>query len=256
MNDHDTQHEPGAPDRPPAPPPSDVPPPPASTWVHPPQHLGPPHRRSRFSIVTAIIAVNLAIFAVGVVARDYYNRTFYNYGVLVPYLVAHGQLWRLVTAQYLHASTLHLFVNMIALHFLGRPLEEKWSARRFFTIYTVCGMVGNVFYVVLADRGVINPGMPAVGASGSLYGLLGIVAVQFPHAEFLLFFVIPIRIRTAAVILGIVSFMTVVQRGGNYGGEACHLAGLAFGVWWAVHGEEWWATTEWAWKRPRDKPPR
>jgi hypothetical protein len=44
----------------------------------------------------------------------------------------------------------------------------------------------------------------------------------------------------------------VIERGANYGGEACHLAGLAFGVWWALHGDEWWSNSDWAWKRPRN----
>jgi hypothetical protein len=61
-----------------------------------------------------------------------------------------------------------------------------------------------------------------------------------------------VKIRTAALVMGGIAFMAVVERGANYGGEACHLAGLAFGVWWALHGDEWWANSDWAWKRPRN----
>jgi membrane associated rhomboid family serine protease len=95
----------------------------------------------------------------------------------------------------------------------------------------------------------------AVGASGCIYGLLGIVAVLFPKAELYIYFLPPIRIRSAAIILGAISFLTVIERGGNYGGEACHLAGLAFGVWWALHGDEWWSSTEWSlpWQRSRPR---
>ena len=53
--------------------------------------------------------------------------------------------------------------------------------------------------------------------------------------------------------MGVIAFMAVVERDWNYGGQACHLAGLAFGVWWAVHGDEWGASTEGALpgKRPK-----
>lgn len=210
--------------------------------------------RSSFSIVTTLIWLNMGIFAIGMFLPGIYEY-IYRFGAMQTLAVVHGQLWRLVTSQYLHAGIMHLMVNMVALHFLGRPLEERWSARRFFTIYTMCGVAGNVFYAVLGSRGVIHPAMPAVGASGSIYGLLGIVAVMFPKAELWVWFLFPIPIRWAAIAMGVIAFMTVIERGGNYGGHACHLAGLAFGVWWALHGNAWWQNTEWAWSKRRDKPP-
>jgi len=210
------------------------------------------------SIVTTLIVINVVLFALGeffpalgvLLSGGSTRGPFglaHRYGVaeLVAGLVMQGQVWRLVTAQYLHAGLGHIFFNMLVLHFLGRPLEAMWSARKFFTIYTVCGVSGNVFYTVLAYRGVIDPGMPAVGASGSIYGLLGVVAVLFPTATVYLYFLFPIRIRTAALIFGGISLFQIIQRGNNYGGEACHLAGLGFGVWWAMKGEAWWARTEW-----------
>jgi len=209
--------------------------------------------RSRFSIVTALIWINVAVFAVAFVSEDAYQRLC-AWCAMQSLAVAQGQLWRLVTAQYLHGSSWHLLVNVVALHFLGRPLEQRWSARKFFVIYTLCGLCGNMFYAILGTRDVIPLLQPAVGASGCIYGLLGIVAVLFPKAELYIYFLFPIRIRTAAVILGVISFLTVIERGGNYGGEACHLAGLAFGVWWALHGDEWWSATEWRlpWQQPRE----
>jgi len=211
-------------------------------------------RQGRFSIVTTLIWINVAIFAIVLINKDAYQ-WLCAIGAMQAQAVAHGQIWRLFTAEYLHAGSLHLLVNVVALHFLGRPLEKVWSTRKFFAIYTLAGLCGNMFYAILGTRGVIDPQMVAVGASGCIYGLLGVVAVLFPKAELYIYFVFPIRVRTAAVILGTISFFTVIQRGGNYGGEACHLAGLAFGVWWAIHGDEWWSSTQWSfpWQRPRDK---
>lgn len=193
------------------------------------------------SIVTVLIIINVVVYvlsSLSVTLGEY----IFGLGAMQARAVVHGQIWRLVTAQYLHAGTWHLLLNMIGLHFLGRPLERMWSTRKFFTIYTLCGLFGNVFYTILGARGVIHPEMPAVGASGSIYGLLGIVAVLFPTATVYVYFLFPIRIRTAALIFGGIAFLTVLGRGANYGGEACHLAGLVFGVWWAMKGDAWWAT--------------
>lgn len=210
--------------------------------------LGSP--RGRFSIVTTLIVINVAVWFIQQ-QSPYWNRLIFGLGAMQSLAVIHGELWRLITAQYLHAGAMHLLVNMIALHFLGRPMEQLWSARKFFTIYTLCGLAGNVFYTVLGARGVLNPLMPAVGASGCIYGLLGMVAVLFPTAELYIYFLFPIRIRTAALIMGAIAFITVLERGKNYGGQAVHLAGLVFGVWWAMHGDEWWRTTDWVWRRRR-----
>jgi membrane associated rhomboid family serine protease len=223
------------------------------------------------NVVTVIIAVNVAVFVIQtllpkgpppssvfpfVAARDNFGRIavpapqddIYWYGTLQTVAVVVGrQYWRLITAQYLHASAIHIGLNMLALWFLGRPLAQMWSARKFFAVYTVCGLAGNIFFAILGAKGVIDPRQPAVGASGCIYGLLGIVAVLFPTAQIYMYFIpIPVKIRTAAVVMGAIAFMTVIERKANYGGEACHLAGLAFGVWWAMHGDEWWSNSEWA----------
>ena len=194
------------------------------------------------SIVTTLIVINVAIFVLGAFGL---GELIFGLAAMRADLVMDGHIWRLVTAQYLHAGIGHIFINMLVLHFLGRSLERMWSVRKFLTIYTLCGLAGNIFFTILAARGVIPRLMPAVGASGCIYGLLGIVAVLFPHATVYVYFLFPIKIRTAAFIFGGIALFTIMQRGANYGGEACHLAGLVFGVWWAMKGEAWWARTGW-----------
>lgn len=200
------------------------------------------------SIVTTLIIINVVVYVLGTLGPSL-GHVLYGYGAMQAAAVLHGQVWRLITAQYLHAGTWHLLINMIGLHFLGRPLERMWSPRKFFTIYTLCGLTGNVFYTILGATGVVHQHTPAVGASGSIYGLLGIVAVLFPTATVYVYFLFPIKIRTAAMIFGGIAVLSIVSRGENFGGEACHLAGLVFGVWWSMRGERWWTRTDWRWLR-------
>lgn len=212
----------------------------------------------RRSIVTTLIVINVVTYVLGTLSPTFRDLV-YSVGVMQADAVVHGQVWRLVTAQYLHAGMGHLFLNMLALHFLGRPLERMWSPRKFLVIYTLCGLFGNVFYTILGARGLIHPLMPAVGASGSIFGLLGIVAVLFPTATVYVYFLFPIRIRTAAYIFGGIAVLSVLERaeGTNFGGEACHLAGLVFGVWWAWKGDAWWARIRRSsWKRATPRVPR
>ncbi len=153
--------------------------------------------------------------------------------------VLRGQIWRLITSEYLHAGGMHLFVNMLGLYFLGPAIERTWGPKRFFIFYTVSGFLGNIFYLGL---NVVNwlPNHPAVGASGCILGLLGAAAVLFPQAKVLVYFLFPVNIRTAALVFGVWYAYNLYHRGSNAGGDACHLVGLVFGYWWVRHGQQRW----------------
>ncbi|UCG15858.1 MAG: rhomboid family intramembrane serine protease [Phycisphaerales bacterium] len=163
-----------------------------------------------------------------------------GYCEMITSKVLHGQVWRLITSQYLHANQMHIIFNMIGLYFLGQALERVWGNRKFFVIYTTSGICGNLVLLGAGVIGWINPDVPAVGASGCILGLLGAAAVMFPHAEVYVYMLFPIKIRTAAIIFGLMYVYNVYSRGHNYGGDLCHLAGLVFGAWYAWRGEAWW----------------
>ena len=60
----------------------------------------------------------------------------------------------------------------------------------------------------------------------------------------------PCPTRLAACAPGLLG-LNLFNRGSNAGGDACHLAGLAFGAWWAWRGEIWWRGTQWRMPRGR-----
>jgi membrane associated rhomboid family serine protease len=154
--------------------------------------------------------------------------------------VLHGQVWRLITSQYLHSPQLtHLLFNMLGLFLLGQELERAWGPKKFLGVYTTAGVCGNLLLMAAGIVGWIPATTPALGASGSVLGLLGAAAVLFPEAEIFIYFMF-IRIRTAAVLYAIMYLYNIQVRGKNYGGDICHLAGLAFGAWWAWRGDRWW----------------
>lgn len=79
-----------------------------------------------------------------------------------------GEWWTLVTAIYLHGSLLHILFNVLWIRQLGPAVEEVYGTSRFFVIFTVAGVVGFVVSNTLL-------GYPTVGASGSIFGLLGAI---------------------------------------------------------------------------------
>jgi hypothetical protein len=125
---------------------------------------------------------------------------------------------------------------MLGLYFLGPALERAWGPRQFFLVYTIGGVFGNVILTFAGAVHFIDPLSMGVGASGSVLTLLGAAAVLFPQAQVLVYFLIPVRIRTAVIAITALYIFNVFRQGSNYGGDICHLGGLAVGFFWARSG--------------------
>ncbi len=186
------------------------------------------------SVVNVLLAVNIGAFVLMITVAPW----IWDLGAMQSNLVARGQIWRLLTAQYLHAGAYHIAFNMLALYFLGRSLERLWGNRKFLVIYTLAGLIGNLFYLAACflRPDMFDPRIPLVGASGCILGLLGVCAVLFPRA-IVIVIMFPMTIRSAALLFTAIYVINVIQQGRNAGGDVCHLGGLAFGVLWAMYGE-------------------
>ncbi len=88
--------------------------------------------------------------------------------------MAEGRWWTLFTAIYLHGSLLHILFNVLWIRQLGPVVEDLFGASRFFVIFTAAGVIG---FVVSNMFGVAY----TIGASGSIFGLLGAVIFYGRH---------------------------------------------------------------------------
>jgi len=146
------------------------------------------------------------------------------------------QLWRLITYQFLHGGMWHIIFNMLGVLFLGPPLERTWGTRKFLMFYLSCGVAGGAFYILLVLTGFLIP-LPMIGASGAVLGILTACAILFPHFV-VFFFFFPVPIRVAAIILILIASFSLLSKGANAGGEACHLAGIVAGALY-VFSDSW-----------------
>jgi rhomboid protease GluP len=83
----------------------------------------------------------------------------------------HGEWWRIVTTLFLHANSLHLAMNGLALWMFGSALEKTMGWWRFLVLFLVAGSLGNLLSAFNIRYDV------AVGASGGIFGLVGAFAV-------------------------------------------------------------------------------
>ena len=110
-----------------------------------------------------LIAINVVVFILQQTVSGFTFR-FENIGLYV----ADGDYYRLLTAAFLHASILHIALNMYALYLFGPPVEAALGRVRFAALYLVSALGGSALSYAFA-----NPLIPSLGASGAVFGLLG-----------------------------------------------------------------------------------
>ncbi len=88
-----------------------------------------------------------------------------------PAILYGGEVWRLVTAGFLHGGIVHLGFNCYALSILGPLVENSFGWRKYLFVYTLTDIAA------FATSTFFSPSTPSVGASGPLFGLLGFAIV-------------------------------------------------------------------------------
>ncbi len=193
-----------------------------------------------WDVVTRIIVANIAIHFLSRPNTEF-GLKILGFGLMQASSVLHGEIWRLFTATYLHANFSHIFFNMLMLYFFGPVLERRWGGKQFFVVYTIGGIAGNIVLTLAGAAQLMDPTTFGLGASGSLWAIMAAVAMYFPNAEVLVYFLFPVRIRTMVIVYLVWFVYNIMTQGSNYGGDICHLAGLIVGVWWARTGGWAWA---------------
>ncbi len=117
-------------------------------------------------ITYAVIVINVLIWA-------YINlkggeNFIYNFGTSRQGLLS-GQVYRLITAVFMHQEFGHLFFNCFSLYIFGRETERILSRANFAVIYLLTGFLASLFSAVLG-------GGLAIGASGAIFGVIGALA--------------------------------------------------------------------------------
>lgn len=137
-----------------------------------------------FSITSQLIFLNvLCYFLVLILIAIYGDEKIIGNLALVPSAILSGErLWTLVTSMFLHGGLFHLFANMFSLFFIGKFLENLIGKKRFLWVYILAGLLGGIFFVLVSFL-FGNLEVSAVGASGALFGLLGVLAVLVPHSK-------------------------------------------------------------------------
>lgn len=213
-------------------------------------------------IVKNLIIINVVVFVIfGFILPQfsYFVEAYYpgSQEFLPVQLIGH---------MFMHGDLMHLFFNMFMLYMFGTVLERFWGPKFFLFYYLVAGFgaiglhmlvkfislkfisaeISPEMYQTVYEEGrsVLTQGrnyqgvlgklnlilnVPAVGASGAIYGLLAGFGLQFPRQKLMLIIPpIPIEARIFIPILIIFEFFAGMTGGDNIAHFA-HLGGALFG---------------------------
>ena len=89
------------------------------------------------------------------------------------------QVSHVFTSMFLHGSWMHLIGNMWFLWVFGDNIEDSMGRVRFAIFYLLCGVAAALAQVFL------NPasGIPMVGASGAISGVMGAYLILYPRVR-------------------------------------------------------------------------
>ena len=88
-------------------------------------------------------------------------------GLFGPLVILEGEIWRLVSAMFLHGGIEHILMNMLSLFIVGRSLEMFFSKTSYLIIYFISAFVGSLISIYF------HPVTVGIGASGAIFGLFG-----------------------------------------------------------------------------------
>ena len=125
-------------------------------------------------VTKALIAINVGVYLITAVQGHGLNApggSLFDKLILWGPFLKQGDWWRLISAAFLHASVIHIGFNMLALWWIGAPVENYLGRARYLGLYLVGGLAGS------AGALVDSPTIPVVGASGAIFAVLGAMLI-------------------------------------------------------------------------------
>ena len=196
------------------------------SYMREPEWL-PEASRSGISLCLTLILINVACYILQHTVRGFEETL-----ALFPQRLQNGNVWELLSYQFLHGGLFHLLINCAMIWFAGRQIEEALGKAKFLVLYLVAGIFGGLLQCALSWSGFLPPA-GVVGASAGIFGLIAAFAMVYWEREltFLIMFVIPVRMKAKYLLiaLAVIGVLGVISREGGIA-HGAHLGGMIWGV--------------------------
>jgi len=189
-----------------------------------------------FSVTLSLILINAFLFVIALILSSVLGESVLDYIALKPSNILQGKyLWTFFTSMFMHGGFFHIFANMLSLFFVGSLTEKILGAKRYLYFYLASGLFAGLFFVFASLIFTSDFDTFAVGASGALFGLIGLLMLLTPDLPVYIMFVpIPIKMKYAAP--GILIVLWFISIAANVGiGNTAHLGGLIAGLIYGIY---------------------
>lgn len=208
-----------------------------------------------------IIIINVILYLLKVVLQQAKHIDLDDYLGLHYYLASDFKPHQFITYIFMHSSFQHILFNMLGVYIFGQVLEQVWGPKRYLIFYIITGLGAALAqYVIMhfeishtldmVNQELASPLMSAadktdlinqkyeylnrqviVGASGSLFGLLGAFGMLFPNRELYLYFLFPVKAKWLVIAYGAFEIFSGLRgAAGDNVAHFAHIGGLIVGV--------------------------
>jgi membrane associated rhomboid family serine protease/Flp pilus assembly protein TadD len=180
---------------------------------------------SNAPVTTALLAINILVFilmvAQGVSIENPTTQDLIRWGANFGQLTLAGQWWRIISHMFVHIGFFHLALNMWFLYSLGPECERFLGSITYTALYFLAGIAGGLASLMW------HPYAVSAGASGALFGVLGVMIAAYKFGESSLpSSLVRGRLQSLLVCVGISVVWGFVGRVDN----AAHAGGFVIGL--------------------------
>lgn len=182
--------------------------------------------KPQWSMTLLLLAVNGVVFFLQKLSGGSFNEML----ALSNRGLAQGHVWQLLTFQFLHANIIHLLLNLLAIYFFGRLVEERLGKATLLKVYLLSGTIGGLFQISMGALWPEHFRGAVLGASAGAFGLLAAATMLDPDFTILAYFIIPIKAKYFLFLAAGFSILYMVMAPNDETAHAAHLGGLLTGV--------------------------
>jgi membrane associated rhomboid family serine protease len=184
-------------------------------------------------VTYALIALNILFFLVELVGGDAFIETW----AFVPSrFLANpaGDFVTIFTSMFMHAGWLHIGGNMLYLWIFGDNVEDRFGHAKYLVFYLICGIAATFAQLAFS----MGSGIPNLGASGAIAGVLGAYLLLFPQRSVRVMVGAGVTEMPALIVIGLwfvlqlFSGIGSIAAASDTGGVAymAHIGGFIAGV--------------------------
>ena len=183
-------------------------------------------QRRNFPIVTpALIGINVLVFLAELAGGEQFIANW----AFIPARFSDQPGANAVTifsAMFMHGGWMHLFGNMLFLWIFGDNVEDRLGHIKFLIFYLLAGIAATFAQYAYSPES----GIPNVGASGAIAGVLGAYILMFPQSRVNVLLGRQIVAMPAFVVLGLWIVFQLISGVGTiaYTDESANVGGIAY----------------------------